>query len=131
VTKTWAKPPVPFLVNLGWKATNAAIFGIGGQATRFADGCTAGWEFRCYWEGTGGCAFGRLHTGATTVKGLALPANGIPFVAGKADLPTTLDYAIRVTQRNIRTSHSISESTVREYRSIQPDFLHLIPPPSR
>jgi hypothetical protein len=35
VTKTWAKPPVPFLVNLGWKATNATIFGIGGQSTRF------------------------------------------------------------------------------------------------
>lgn len=35
VTKTWAHPPVPFLVNLGWKATNASIFGIGGQSTRF------------------------------------------------------------------------------------------------
>jgi hypothetical protein len=34
-TKTWLHPPVPFLVNLGWKATNASIFGIGGQATRF------------------------------------------------------------------------------------------------
>ena len=35
LTKTWAKPPVPFLLNLGWKATNATIFGIGGQSTRF------------------------------------------------------------------------------------------------
>jgi hypothetical protein len=35
-TKTWAHPPVPFLVNLGWKATNGTIFGIGGQSTRFA-----------------------------------------------------------------------------------------------
>jgi len=35
VTKTWLHPPVPFLVNLGWKATNASIFGIGGQSTRF------------------------------------------------------------------------------------------------
>jgi len=35
-----------------------------------------------------------------TVKGLGPnPPNGIPFVAGKADLPTTLDYAVRVTQR--------------------------------
>ena len=33
-TKTWAKPPVPFLLNLGWKSTNATIFGIGGQSTR-------------------------------------------------------------------------------------------------
>ena len=35
VTKTWAKKPVPFLANIGWKATNATIFGIGGQSTRF------------------------------------------------------------------------------------------------
>ena len=35
VTKTWAKPPVPFLLNLGWKATNGTIYGIGGQSTRF------------------------------------------------------------------------------------------------
>ena len=34
-TKTWAKKPVPFLANIGWKATNATIFGIGGQSTRF------------------------------------------------------------------------------------------------
>ncbi len=34
-TKTWLHPPVPFLVNFGWKATNASIYGIGGQATRF------------------------------------------------------------------------------------------------
>ena len=36
VTKTWAKKPVPFLANFGWKATNATIFGIGGQSTRFS-----------------------------------------------------------------------------------------------
>ncbi len=35
VTKTWAKPPVPFLLNLGWKVTDGTIFGIGGQSTRF------------------------------------------------------------------------------------------------
>jgi hypothetical protein len=35
-----------------------------------------------------------------TVKGLGpAPPNGIPLIAGKADLPTTLDYAVRVTQR--------------------------------
>jgi hypothetical protein len=101
VTKTWAKKPVPFLANLGWKATNASIFGIGGQANRF-----------------GGRLFGGLgiplplghsivavpSVGFTqeppTVKGLGPnPPNGIPLVGGKADLPTTLDYAVRVTQR--------------------------------
>ena len=35
VTKTWLHKPVPFLANFGWKATNASIYGIGGQATRF------------------------------------------------------------------------------------------------
>ncbi len=35
VTKTWLHPPVPFLVNFGWKATNASIYGLGGQSTRF------------------------------------------------------------------------------------------------
>ena len=101
VTKTWAKKPVPFLANFGWKATNATIFGIGGQSTRF-----------------GGRFFGGLgiplpithgivavpSVGFTqepgTSKGLGPnPPNGIPLVAGKADLPTTLDYAVRFTQR--------------------------------
>ena len=35
LTKTWLHPPLPFLVCLGWKATNASIYGIGGQAARF------------------------------------------------------------------------------------------------
>ena len=101
VTKTWAKPPVPFLINLGWKATNATIFGIGGQSTRF-----------------GGRLFGGLgiplplghgivavpSVGFTqepgTSKGLSTASlTSLPLVNGKADLPTTLDYAVRVTQR--------------------------------
>ena len=101
VTKTWAKKPVPFLANLGWKATNATIFGIGGQSTRF-----------------GGRLFGGLGIPLPIAKGIVAvpsagftqeprtskglgpnPPNGIPLVAGKADLPTTLDYAVRVTQR--------------------------------
>ena len=101
VTKTWAKKPVPFLVNLGWKASNATIFGIGGQSTRF-----------------GGRFFGGLGIPLPLGKGIvAVPSAGftqeprtskglgpasytsLPLVAGKADLPTTLDYAVRVTQR--------------------------------
>jgi hypothetical protein len=35
-----------------------------------------------------------------TSKGLGPnPPAGIPLVGGKADLPTTMDYAVRVTQR--------------------------------
>jgi hypothetical protein len=101
VTKTWAKKPVPFLANIGWKATNAVIFGIGGQSTRF-----------------GGRFFGGLGIPLPIGKGIvAVPSAGftqeprtskglgaasltsLPLVAGKADLPTTLDYAVRITQR--------------------------------
>jgi hypothetical protein len=100
VTKTWAKKPIPFLVNIGWKATNATIFGIGGQSTRF-----------------GGRFFGGLgiplplghgvvavpSVGFTqepgTSKGLGVSSyTSLPLIAGKADIPTTLDYAVRVTQ---------------------------------
>ncbi len=100
VTKTWAKKPVPFLVNFGWKATNATIFGIGGQSTRF-----------------GGRIFGGLGIPLPLGHGIvAVPSMGftqepgtskglgtasytsLPLVGGKADIPTTLDYAVRVTQ---------------------------------
>ena len=104
VTKTWAKPPVPFLVNLGWKATNATIFGIGGQSTRF-----------------GGRLFGGLGIPLPIGHGIvAVPSAGFTqepgtiegalaselrrpafrWWRGKADLPTTMDYAVRVTQRD-------------------------------
>jgi hypothetical protein len=95
VTKTWAHPPVPFLVNVGWKATNATIFGIGGQSTRF-----------------GGRFFGGLGIPLPLVAGIvAVPSAGFtqePKTAKNLNaimpitgvhLPTTLDYAVRVTQR--------------------------------
>ena len=102
VTKTWAKKPVPFLANFGWKATNATIFGIGGQSTRF-----------------GGRLFGGLGIPLPIGKSIvAVPSAGFtqepktsvnlsnvlltpPTYAthDHAHLPTTLDYAVRVTQR--------------------------------
>jgi hypothetical protein len=102
VTKTWAKKPVPFLANIGWKATNATIFGIGGQSTRF-----------------GGRLFGGLGIPLPIGKSIvAVPSAGFtqepktsknlsnvllapPTYAthDRAHLPTTLDYAVRVTQR--------------------------------
>jgi hypothetical protein len=113
VTKTWAKKPVPFLANIGWKATNATIFGIGGQSTRF-----------------GGRLFGGLGIPLPLGKGIvAVPSAGFTqepktsvnlntmlnsYLYGcelasfcnpasyplmSAHLPTTLDYAVRVTQR--------------------------------
>jgi hypothetical protein len=93
-TKTWAKPPVPFLLNLGWKATNATIFGIGGQSTRF-----------------GGRLFGGLGIPLPLGHGVvAVPSAGFTqepktaqnlglLLPGGVHIPTTLDYAVRVTQR--------------------------------
>ncbi len=113
VTKTWAKPPVPFLVNLGWKVTNGTIFGIGGQSTRF-----------------GGRFFGGLGIPLPLGHGIvAVPSAGFTqepktsvnlntllnsslylceqltacnpasYPLMSAHIPTTLDYAVRITQK--------------------------------
>ncbi|MGD0061708.1 MAG: hypothetical protein ABSD58_20055 [Verrucomicrobiia bacterium] len=114
VTKTWAKPPVPFLLNLGWKATNGTIFGIGGQSTRF-----------------GGRFFGGLGIPLPIGHGIvAVPSAGFTqepktavnlnnllnaalyqcealhacnpasYALMSAHIPTTLDYAVRVSQKD-------------------------------
>jgi hypothetical protein len=101
VTKTWAKKPVPFLANLGWKATNASIFGIGGQANRFGGRLFGGLGIPLpLGHGIVAVPSAGFTQEPPTVKNLGpnFPS-GIPLVAGKADLPTTLDYAVRVTQR--------------------------------
>jgi Protein of unknown function (DUF3034) len=94
VTKTWDKPPVPFLLNLGFKETNASIFGIGGQSTRF-----------------GGRFFGGLGIPLPLSHGIvAVPSAGFTqeprtsqnlglLLPGGVHVPTTLDYAVRITQR--------------------------------
>ena len=96
-TKTRLKPPVPLLVNFGWKATNASIYGIGGQATRF-----------------GGRLFGGLgiplpgpyHTAIVPAIGFTQEPpqvknlGAVLFPPGSpAHIPTTMDYAVRVTQK--------------------------------
>lgn len=96
VTKTWLHAPVPFLANLGWKATNASIYGIGGQATRFGG--------RLF-GGLGIPLPGPLHTAIVPAAGFTQepPTSknlGGILIGGRAHLPTTLDYAVRVTQRN-------------------------------
>ncbi len=113
VTKTWAKPPVPFLLNLVWKATNATIFGIGGQSTRFGGRFFGGLGIPLP-IGHGIVAVpsaGFTQEPKTTVNlntllnaalfqceqvGYCRPAS-YPLMS--AHLPTTLDYAVRVTQR--------------------------------
>ena len=69
VTKTWLHPPVPFLVNLGWKATNASIYGLGGPGDAL-------WRAAVWRAGHsaalrlphGHCAGGRIYAGATDVE---------------------------------------------------------------
>jgi Protein of unknown function (DUF3034) len=93
-TKTWLKPPFPFLANFGLKFTNASIFGIGGQSTRFM-----------------GRLFGGLGFPLPLPHNLAIvPAVGFTqqppqvvnlsavLVTG-AHIPTTVDYAVRITQK--------------------------------
>jgi hypothetical protein len=94
VTKTWAHPPVPFLVNFGWKATNGTIFGIGGQSTRFAG--------RLF-GGIGIPLPGPFKTAIVPSAGFTqeprTAQNLNLLLPGGVSLPTTLDYAVRVTQR--------------------------------
>ena len=102
VTKTWAKKPVPFLANFGWKATNATIFGIGGQSTRFGGRLFGGLGIPLP---LGHGIFAVPSVGFTqepgTSKGLgAASYTSLPLVAGKADIPTTMDYAVRISQKD-------------------------------
>lgn len=106
ISKTRLKLPVPFLANVGWKMTNASIFGIGGQATGFKG------EF----FGGIGIPLPLGHNlavvpavGATQepsrVKNLgptptSFPPSSLPLIGGTVHLPTTLDYAVRFTQRD-------------------------------
>ena len=101
ITKTWARKPIPFLANFGWKATNATIFGIGGQSTRFGGRLFGGLGIPLpLGHGLVAVPSAGFTQEPRTSRGLGPnPPAGIPLVAGKADLPTTLDYAVRVTQR--------------------------------
>lgn len=96
VTKTWLHPPLPFLANVGWKATNASIYGLGGQATRFGG--------RLF-GGLGIPIPGPFHTAIVPAAGFTqeppqVKNLGAILVGGKAHIPTTLDYAVRVTQKD-------------------------------
>jgi hypothetical protein len=94
-TKTWLHPPLPFLVNLGWKATNASIFGIGGQSTRFGGRLFGGLGIPL--PGPFGTAI--VPSAGFTQEPPTAKNLGAILVGGKAHLPTTLDYAVRITQK--------------------------------
>ena len=114
VTKTWAKPPVPFLLNVGWKATNATIFGIGGQSTRFGGrffgglgiplpighGIVAVPSAGFTQEPKTSANLNTLLNAALFQCEVALACNPASYPLMSAHLPTTLDYAVRVTQKD-------------------------------
>ena len=132
VTKTWAKKPVPFLANFGWKATNATIFGIGGQSTRFGGRLFGGLGIPLpIGHGVVAVPSAGFTQEPGTSKGLGPNApTGIPFVAGKADLPTTMDYAVRVTQReNPHFSFDIGIGQVAGNIGSIPSLTYLPSPP--
>ncbi|MGB8031581.1 MAG: DUF3034 family protein [Terracidiphilus sp.] len=113
VTKTWAKPPVPFLLNLGWKATNATIFGIGGQSTRLEGRFFGGLGIPLpighgivAVPSAGFTQEPRTSVNLNTLLNAALSeceylgaCSSASYPLMSAHLPTTLDYAVRVTQR--------------------------------
>ncbi|MFZ0306456.1 MAG: hypothetical protein WAL75_27465 [Terracidiphilus sp.] len=92
-TKSWLHPPVPFLLNLGLKFTNGTIYGIGGQSTRFAG--------RLF-GGIGIPLPGPFKTAIVPAAGFTQEphtAQNLQYIIpGGAHLPTTLDYAVRITQ---------------------------------
>jgi len=94
-TKTWLHPPLPFLVNLGWKATNASIYGIGGQSTRFSGRLFGGLGIPL--PGPFGTAI--VPAAGFTQEPPQVKNLGLILVGGKAHIPTTLDYAVRITQK--------------------------------
>ena len=99
VSKMRLKGPVPFMANLGWKATNSEMLGLGGEATRFGGRLFGGLGFPL--PGPWGTAIvpaAGFTQEPPQVKNLG-PSNGIYLVGGKAHLPTTMDYAVRVTQK--------------------------------
>lgn len=113
-SKTWAKKPVPFLANLGWKATNATIFGIGGQSTRFGGrffgglgvpvpvghGILAVPSAGFTQEPKTAVNLNTLMNLARTQLVTVMPAAAPAYPLMSAHLPTTLDYAVRVTQKD-------------------------------
>ena len=101
-TKTWLKPPVPFLATIGYKFTNAEILGIGGQATRFGGRLFGGLGIPLPgpWKTAIVPSAGFMQEPKQVQNLSAILINSATFVSpSPAHIPTTLDYAIRITQR--------------------------------
>jgi hypothetical protein len=93
-TKTMTNVHLPLLLNFGWKATNGSIYGIGGDATRFGGR---------FFGGVGFPLPGPWHTAIVPAAGFTQEPYHVKnlglLVPGGGHIPTTLDYAVRITQR--------------------------------
>ncbi len=93
-TKTALDLKVPLLVNVGFKMTNASIYGLGGQATRFGGR---------WFGGVGFPLPGPWHTALVPAAGFTQEPYHVKNlnqeIPGGGRIPTTLDYAVRWTQR--------------------------------
>jgi len=94
VTKTALNLKLPILANVGFKMTNASIYGIGGQSTRFGGR---------FFGGIGFPLPGPWHTAIIPAAGFTQEPYHVQnlglFIPGGGQIPTTLDYAVRITQR--------------------------------
>ena len=99
ITKTGQEPSC--FCNFGLKATNASIFGIGGQSNRFAGRLFGGIGIPLpITHGIVAVPSAGFTQEPRTVKNLGPnPPAGIPWSLAKRIRPLTLDYAVRFTQR--------------------------------
>jgi Protein of unknown function (DUF3034) len=101
-TKTWLHPPIPFLLNFGWKATNASIYGLGGQSTRFEGRLFGGLGIPLPLGHNIAAvpAIGFTQEPPQVVNLSPILFNATTGTPGApAHIPTTMDYAVRVTQK--------------------------------
>jgi hypothetical protein len=109
LTKSHFKPPVPFLLNFGLKFTNASIYGIGGQATRFGGRLFGGLGIPF----PGPCKTAIIPAAGFTQEPPQVENLGAVLIGGKSHIPTTMDYAVRITQReNARFAFDIGVGQV-------------------
>ena len=101
-TKTWLKPPVPFLAELRLEGHQCLdLRASAGRRRGLAGGCSAAWAFRCPSATIVPlCPRRILRRSRQPPRTWAQSLHQrLSVAAARAHLPTTLDYAVRVTQK--------------------------------
>ena len=86
---THAARRLPLLINFGFKGTNASIYGVGGNSPAFVGRLFGGVGFPLP---------GPFKTAIIPAAGFTQEPRSVKNLPG-AVIPTTLDYAVRITQR--------------------------------